>query len=304
MAPHSGADPRRLFLIQRRACDSAFQHDGSFNVVLCPVCMRGIGPPKYAPETWFGPTSTAPLFSVEHAPPKQSNVLGAGRECCVTCRPCNNGSAFEQQTARNREQLQVVASSGMGKLRWLVDGESRPLRTRLNEYGVEDVVPPPFEHHLVLDIRLQPFEDLTNLKAGFVIAFSVLGYRWATSPALDAVRSAISAGDRGPVGRPSTVTLNAGSEDAANHVLISEDTNQVLVVGNSGRRGVVLPLSPELPPSESFATFAGFGLPWLPDRWWHQSELAFEPFIWDRRPPTFLRTYWQLDVAGSLDDTL
>lgn len=237
------------------------------------------------------------MFSVEHAPQRQATLLGTARACCVLCEPCNNTSSYEQQTAAHKQRLRRLASGEISKFPWIVDGTRRQLKSQLKSHTIRLTDPPRFEHQIVPDVRLQPFENLTILKAGFVVAFSVLGYRWATSPALDSVRSAIREGDPTHVGATSLVSIHDGHEEGANQLIYSEESNQVLVVGDSGRWGVVLPLSPELPTSQNLDGFSGWALPWLPDQWWAKRELVVEPFIWDYHRPEFLQEhYWQLEI--------
>ena len=71
---------------------------------------------------------------------------------------------------------------------------------------------------------------LTDLKTAFLIAFAVLGYRFAFAPALRPIRAAILAGQPPPIGgaanrtdsfRPYSVTEVFGEEDGVGLVVVA-----------------------------------------------------------------------------------
>jgi hypothetical protein len=108
------------------------------------------------------------LWEWEHAPQHSGrSILGAWAMACWTCGPCNHkcGDGFESDVARPT-RLATMARLG------LLD----PQHLR---YVGRMVVP------------RTAAQMLTDVKAAFTIAFTVLGHSWAFAPAVKPVRMAL-----------------------------------------------------------------------------------------------------------------
>lgn len=137
-------------------------------------------------------------------------------------------------------------------------------------------------HARVVGIPLTlPMAQLTELKAAYLIAFTVLGYSWATSSALDSIRAAVQSGDATTVGSIPLFETSDPQPELANNVLVAEEADRLAVIGDDPRWGVLLPLrqASTVVGGEPSLSMNGYAVPWLPDRWWRQ--LSPPAFRWD-----------------------
>lgn len=185
---------------------------------VCPLCVHAF-------------PSTA-LLSLEHAPPES---IG-GKEVCLTCRQCNNsaGSSVDGQLALARERRdwsrgdsskRQRATLDVGGNRVRFDLERTPdLVTTLHSLPLQNnpVESLAFDEALkrALDdageagikYRFRPIDDrhvrVSLLRAAYLVAFAVLGCRYALRTELKPVRQQIAnpdddvLGDRYCTGRP------------------------------------------------------------------------------------------------------
>ncbi|MEU6247894.1 hypothetical protein [Glycomyces sp. NPDC047010] len=108
------------------------------------------------------------LWEWEHAPQQSGrSIFGAWSMACWTCGPCNHkcGEGFEADVAR---PTRLAAMAHLG----LIDPQPQHYTGRM-------VVP------------RTAAQQLTDVKAAFTIAFTVLGHPWVFSPAVEPIRLAI-----------------------------------------------------------------------------------------------------------------
>ncbi|GAB3994189.1 hypothetical protein GCM10029992_07880 [Glycomyces albus] len=112
--------------------------------------------------------ANSPLWEWEHAPQHSGrSILGPWAMACWTCGPCNHkcGDGFESDVARP-SRLSMMARLG------LLDPQHLRYLGRV-------VVP---RTHTQM---------LTDVKAAFTVAFTVLGHPWAFAPAVAPIRHAL-----------------------------------------------------------------------------------------------------------------
>lgn len=168
----------------------------------CPLCMTAYDAPT--------------AFTFEHAPPKSVR----GSRLVLTCDTCNKWSGrhldphvavAESFAAFAREEASQFVRFGMdgveGKItvraivkngNWsLTEDQKRSnpriaeaIRNRMEDLAARGETPPPF--NISWDLRHQPLaERIAWLRAGFLVVYASLGYRYALHPALNGIREQI-----------------------------------------------------------------------------------------------------------------
>ena len=158
-------------------------------------------------------------FQEDHCPQRAGQSSLAGRFCVVlTCKDCNPlaGSTYEAEANEisrgdKDARTDTIYASQRASGLWAVS-------------GIKDNA-----------------EVLTDLKSAFLIAFAVLGYRFAFAPNLRSIRAAILAGQPPPIGGADnrtdgfpkySVTEVFGHEDGVGLVVVAgEDQMWKLPVG-------------------------------------------------------------------------
>jgi hypothetical protein len=125
--------------------------------------------------------------------------------------------------------------------------------------------------------------QLTELKAAYLIAFTVLGYTWAADSALDPVRVVIQGGDASALGSIPLFKTSNPNRKLANTVLVSEASDRLAVIGDDPNWGVLLPLRVPftIGSSARSQSMQADAVPWLPGNWWRQPDAP--AFRWDCR---------------------
>jgi len=143
-----------------------------------------------------------------------------------------------------------------------------------------------------ISMMLSPDAQLTELKAAYLIAFTVLGYSWACRPQLDPIRQAIQTGDLSGLGDVPTFLTQELNLGYANTVIAEQTSSFVAVIGDNPRLGVMLPNTEGLSAGGATTQFthSGLGYPWLSDGWWWRSDE--DAFRWDG---VTSRSQWRVD---------
>lgn len=244
----------------------------------CPICSRPFD--RRALETGE--------LTLEHVPPRSMG----GRPICLTCKDCNStaGHAFDFAPA----ELQTITTlaEALGKRKGKFEGQLtmtlgghavRGLAT-INENGVKlqvtgannnpaDLAAQHRHMQKLVDegstgaeftlattfkaTRRQVF--LSNLRAAFLIAFALLGYRYALHPSLEVVRRQILEPEREIIPQIASGTFNGG--EYANvpmvyRIDIPLDAIGVQVPGAL----VILPL-PSLPVEDFYSKLSALSAP-------------------------------------------
>lgn len=279
-ARHCGVSKarERELLFQHQA--HAFSHlvDGSLRhpVALCPLCLVAFGAGDV-----HGCAEHKPGVVIEHAPPRQRTRLGRSRQACLTHVSCQGSVRYESDAGRYRSDLARLRRGQEARIRGTIDGEDAFVTLRRDVDGVRPVRVPPNARVVGVPLTLPVAAQLTELKAAYLIAFSVLGYSWATSPALDAVRATIQSGDVDTFGAIPLFRASDPRPELANCVLVAENADHVAVIGDDPQWGVLLPLRQQSNAGEAGPSMSvdGYVVPWLPDGWWRQPMAS--PFRWD-----------------------
>lgn len=189
-------------------------------------------------------------MTVEHAPQRSGQSrLGPAAVAVLTCQRCNNtsGAGFESDAAA-----------------LLADGEPEEFtREELAELARQRA---DVERIVGLSLIATPLPFLlTDLKAAYIIAFAVLGYRWALGPELRGVRAAIAAG-REPAAREATVIrVRDGDPMPGRGVVleVAEPAPCVIVTAATGY-GVMLPVpgGPLVPLANQVQRLTARRYPW------------------------------------------
>jgi hypothetical protein len=271
-------DRIRLFKRQAHAYSHLVVGETSVvgRVAACPLCLGVFGD---------GDVLAGSVVGVEHAPPRQRTRLGRQRSVCLTHRDCNTENAYEARSGRYRAEIDRLRSGEPAILRGRVDGLERWVTLIRRPGALHLVSPASFSQSLELPAALPIDAQLTELKAAYIIAFTVLGYTWAASPAVDPVRAVIRTGAVGQHdGIVPLCVIRDPEPDMNNTVIVSDAFDSVVVVGDDPRWGVLLPglkTAPRRNAAESLS-IGGPGRPWLSDRWWRDSDAPC--FVWDCDP--------------------
>lgn len=268
----------RTMAFERQAHAFAHLMEGSppFRVAMCPLCLAPFGDADVP-----GCAEHAPNVVVEHAPPKQRTRLGKGRAACLTHASCQGAIGYESVAGRYRSDLDRLRRGQEATIRGRIDGADRFVTLIRDADGVRPIGVAANARVVGIPLTLPLAAQLTELKAAYLIAFTVLGYSWATSPALDSVRAAIQSGDATTVGSIPLFKSSDPQPKLANNVLVAEEADRIAVIGDDPRWGVLLPLrhASTAVGAEPSLSMNGYAVPWLPDRWWRRSNPP--AFRWD-----------------------
>lgn len=127
-----------------------------------------------------------------------------------------------------------------------------------------------------------PFDaQLTELKAAYLIAFVVLGYSWASSAALDQIRKVIQTGDITAIRHIPLFVMNNPDPEMANTVMVSDDSNLVVVIGENAMFGALLPSATNdhwVSERGAVVRVGGVAQPWPENEWWLKPDLRSTTF--------------------------
>ncbi|WP_328991492.1 HNH endonuclease [Kribbella sp. NBC_01245] len=190
------------------------------SALLCPFC---------------GQIIARELMSKEDAPPRggQSSLGATAVVVVLTCKRCNNGlgATYEAEAATLKREDQVEELTA-------------------EDHAALSAARSVIERQVGVRIIARPLAfNMTDLKAAFVIAFGVLGYRWAMSPELQPVRNGIVNGYEPGKRSVQIIELGAGSSVIGDFVLELAAPEQCVVVVARTGRAVVLPIpgAPQIP---------------------------------------------------------
>ena len=246
------------------------------DVALCPLCL---GP--FGEDQIVSVSGQPPEVTIEHAPPRQRTRVGLPRAACLAHRRCNNANGYEARSGRYRHELIRLARGEEARLHGLIDGQESLVHLIRDANGLRPIDPASWGKDIRIPVSLPLDAQLTELKAAYLVAFVALGYSWATTEALDQVRSVIRSGDISALGQAPLFVVREPDPEMANSVIVSEESQAVLVIGDDPRFGAMLPLAESRPiPAYGSSTMCiGEGVPWLAHRWWLKADaLAFR---WD-----------------------
>jgi hypothetical protein len=225
-------------------------------MVICPLCMTAY--------------RNLQKFTLEHAPPESVR----GSRLVLTCGPCNrwSGRHFDPHMAVAQEfgafargeasrlirlgieglegEITVRATVKDGNWTVIVDEKrsnpkiAQTIQKRLEQLAMAGEIPPAF--NLSWDLRYQRLpESIAWLRAGFLVAFAALGYRYILHPALNGIREQIRS--------PTALTLpnlgvllltesdSSGRKPSREIRLIKEPAELRAILVRMGRMGVLLP---------------------------------------------------------------
>jgi hypothetical protein len=280
-------DRERLFRRQAHAFAHLLEAAPRYPVALCPLCLGPFGQGDV-----YGCAEHQPTATIEHAPPQQRTRFGAPRGACLTHLSCQGSIPYESDAGRYRSDLDRLRRGEEAVLRGRIDGRDAFVALRRQGGVVQPVRVPPGTTVIGVPLTLPVAAQLTELKAAYLIAFTVLGYTWAASPALDPVRAAIQSGGDSALGSIPLFKTSDPVRELANTVLVSETSDRLAVIGDDPNWGILLPLHAPftIESSDHSLSMEAEAVPWLADNWWRQSDaLAFR---WDCRDPT---PRWRLE---------
>jgi hypothetical protein len=282
------SDRERLFERQAHAFAHLLDVEPSFPVALCPLCLGPFGSGDV-----HGCAEHQPNVAIEHSPPRQRTRFGAPRGACLTHVSCQGSITYESAAGRYRSDLDRLRRGEESVLQGLIDGRDALVRLQVQGGVVQPVRVPAGTTVVGVPLTLPVAAQLTELKAAYLIAFTVLGYTWAASPALDEVRAAIQSGDASALGSIPLFKTSDPIAELANTVLVSDGADRLAVVGDDPNWGVLLPLrAPFTVGSSDRSLFMqADAIPWLPDNWWRRSDAS--AFQWDCRNAA---PRWRIDL--------
>ena len=192
---------------------------------LCPTCPTDVA--------WLPAAVDSGDLTAEHVPPR---ALG-GKELILTCRDCNNkAGALVDTQMRNREDVidlvrgtmkrpvRARLKTGSGQVNVEVQAVGKEFKVDVPDQINDPIAIAQFKSSLGQPVKGQQTEGVEItlsgkkgfqnreslvgwLRSAYLVAFAVLGYKYAFHPALEAVRKQIAApGD--PVLRIFSVTVS------------------------------------------------------------------------------------------------
>ena len=237
----------------------------------CPICARGFDRDALDRR----------LLTLEHVPPQSMG----GKPVCLTCKECNNtaGHAFEFAPAQLQKVIKLAEALGQGKgkfegpLTMTVDGHAVRGSATIDEGGVkfrvieENNSPADLaaqhrhmqklveegstgiEYKLSTTFKATPRQVfLSNLRAAFLSAFAILGYRYALHPSLEIVRRQILEPEKEIIPQVASGKFEGG-EDAPVPMVYYMDKPVEGIVVRLPSTMVVLPF-PNLPVDDFYST--------------------------------------------------
>lgn len=216
------------------ACAGGFPGADAFARFWCPLCAKVLPKSKW---------------SEDHAPiDKGTFTMGSATTCVITCVDCNNraGHDYEYQAWRTSSAPELdIDLPGMASE---VYGRRRvELHRDIQLYLVREEIP----------------FHITDVKAGVLLAFAVLGHEWAAGPWVDPARAAIDAGmELDPrYGYTVRSTIGAGY-DGQNLVIEVVLPQPAVVVRAATGLTVVLPAVGQQYAPQLGGNFTGRMFPW------------------------------------------
>lgn len=268
-----GTERRLKLFIRQSEGLGRFIHGIDEPVLLCPLCLRLWGTDYVAGDKYL---------RLEDAPPKQYSDHAVR---CLTCSECNHGAGitFESTASAIRTERQAAID--------MVTGVNTPLPGGNVIVNKRILLSADAARRLA---TVQPSERLLELKSAFVIAFAVLGHRYAMGSGLNLVREHLRSGATAPVPMACFRARDLASDrllvatSPIGCIMVPHPTNHLL---DPEGHMVVLPLP------ASTSGFYEAALPLLAGRQsWefveqHPVSPAYRPsFTWDQLDPRRLGT--------------